>query len=46
MWLFMGVSAVALWQHLWAVALLVLVGVAVTVHLVALPTAAREPAGE
>lgn len=41
MWLFMGVSAVALWQHLWAVALLVLVGIAVTVHLVALPSAPR-----
>ncbi|NJD19161.1 MAG: DUF454 domain-containing protein [Gemmatimonadetes bacterium] len=46
MWLFMGASAVALWKHLWAVALLVLVGVAVTVHLVALPTAAREGARE
>lgn len=46
MWLFMGVSAVALWQHLWAVALLVLVGTAVTAHLVALPTAAAEAAGE
>ncbi len=46
MWLFMGLSAVLLWQHLWAVALLVLVGVAVTVHLVALPTADRRTAAE
>ena len=46
MWLFMGVSAVALWQHLWAVALLVLIGVAVTVHLVALPTAEGSPAAD
>ncbi|MHB1192242.1 MAG: YbaN family protein [Longimicrobiales bacterium] len=46
MWLFMGLSAVLLWKHLWAVALLVLVGVAVTAHLVALPTSARETAAD
>ena len=46
MWLFMGMSAVALWQHLWAVALLVLVGVAVTAHLVALPTSGGTAAPE
>lgn len=44
MWVFMALSAVLLWKHLWAVALLVLVGAAVTVHLMALPTAARDPA--
>ena len=38
MWGFMAVSAYFLWEHLWAVALLALVGAAVTVHLYALPT--------
>ncbi|HSW30079.1 MAG TPA: YbaN family protein [Longimicrobiales bacterium] len=46
MWLFMGISAALLWRHLWAVAILALVGAAVTAHLVALPTAARETAAE
>lgn len=40
LWGFMGVSAYLLLEHLWVVALLVLVGVAVTVHLVSLPTPA------
>jgi uncharacterized membrane protein YbaN (DUF454 family) len=46
MWLFMGLSGVLLWQHLWAVSVLVLTGVAVTAHLLALPTAGREAAGK
>ncbi len=40
MWAFMGLSALLLWERLWAVALLVLIGVAVTAHLYALPTRA------
>lgn len=40
MWAFMALSAVLLWERLWIVALLVLIGVAVTVHLYALPTRA------
>ena len=46
MWLFMGLSAVLAWKHLWAVALLGLVGVAVTVHLYALPTTGRGTAAD
>ena len=42
MWAFMAVSAVLLQERLWAVALLVLIGVAVTAHLYTLPT--RAPA--
>jgi uncharacterized membrane protein YbaN (DUF454 family) len=38
MWAFMALSAVLLWERLWLVALLVLIGVAVTAHLYALPT--------
>lgn len=41
MWAFMALSAVLLWERLWVVALLVLIGVAVTVHLYALPTRAH-----
>lgn len=40
MWAFMGLSAFLLWERLWVVALLVLVGGAVTLHLYSLPTAA------
>ena len=39
MWVFMGITAVLMWERLWVVALLALIGVAVTVHLYALPTA-------
>lgn len=46
MWLFVGLSGVLLLEHLWAVALLVVVGAAVTAHLVALPTAAGEASRE
>jgi uncharacterized membrane protein YbaN (DUF454 family) len=46
LWVFMGLSAFLLWERAWAVALLVLVGVAVTVHLYSLPTAARPAAPE
>jgi hypothetical protein len=41
LWLFIGISAVLLLEHLWAVALLLLVAVAVSAHLFALPTEAR-----
>ena len=39
LWAFMGVSAFLLWERLWLVALLALVGAAVTAHLFSLPTA-------
>lgn len=39
LWGFMGLSAFLLWERLWAVALLVLIGGAVTVHLFSLPSA-------
>ena len=44
LWSFIGVSAVLLISRLWAVALLLLVALAVTVHLYSLPTEARVPA--
>lgn len=40
MWAFLALSAYLLLEHLWAVALLVLIGAAVTAHLFTLPTAA------
>ena len=40
MWAFMGLSAFLLWERLWVVALLALVGGAVTLHLYSLPTSA------
>jgi hypothetical protein len=40
LWAFMGLSGFLLWERLWIVALLVLIGAAVTVHLFSLPTAA------
>jgi len=43
MWAFMALSAALLRERLWVVALLVLVGAAVTAHLYALPT--RRPEG-
>ena len=39
MWVFMGISAVLLMKWLWVSALLVLIGVAVTLHLYSLPRA-------
>jgi len=44
MWIFMAASGLLLQERLWAVALLLLVGVAVTVHLYTLPTATRAAA--
>ena len=41
LWLFIAVSAFALARYMWAVLLVVLIAVAVTVHLVSLPTAPR-----
>jgi len=41
MWAFIGISAFLLMQHLWAVALLLLVAVTVTAHLYSLPTEAK-----
>jgi len=46
LWLFIGISAILLLEHLWAVALLLLVAVAVSAHLFALPTEARVSAGD
>lgn len=40
LWAFMGLSAFFLWERLWIVALLALVGGAVTLHLYSLPTTA------
>jgi uncharacterized membrane protein YbaN (DUF454 family) len=44
MWGFMALSAALLRGRVWVVALLVLIGVAVTAHLYALPTRAGEAA--
>lgn len=44
MWAFMALSAVLLREHLWIVALLVLIGAAVTAHLYALPAGRPEGA--
>ena len=41
LWLFVGVSVVLLLSRLWAVALLLLIGGAVTAHLYSLPTEPR-----
>lgn len=41
LWAFMALSAFLLLEHLWAVAILMLVGAAVTIHLYSLPTAVR-----
>ncbi|HSG09266.1 MAG TPA: YbaN family protein [Longimicrobiales bacterium] len=41
LWACMGLSAFLLWERLWIVALLVLIGGAVTVHLFSLPTASK-----
>lgn len=46
MWAFLALSAYLLLEHLWAVALLVLIGAAVTAHLFTLPAAARTSAAE
>jgi len=44
LWVFIGISAFLLASRLWAVALLLLVAVAVTVHLFSLPTESKVPA--
>ena len=41
LWSFIGVSAILLMSRLWAVALLLFVALAVTVHLYSLPTESR-----
>lgn len=46
LWVFIGISAFFLASRLWAVALLILVAVAVTVHLYSLPTDSRVSATE
>lgn len=44
LWFFIVVSAALLTSHLWAIGLLLLVAVAVTVHLYSLPTRVPAPA--
>ena len=44
LWVFIGASAFLLISRLWAVALLLVVAAAVTLHLYSLPTEARTPA--
>ncbi len=44
LWIFMGISMVLVAERLWVVLLLLLIAVAVTVHLYALPTDAGEEA--
>lgn len=46
MWAVLGLSAVLLGGRLWAVAILALVGGAVTLHLYSLPTSHPEPAAD
>lgn len=46
LWLFIGVSAVALSGRVWLVALLLLVAGAVTLHLYSLPTEVRARTGD
>jgi uncharacterized membrane protein YbaN (DUF454 family) len=46
LWVFIGASAFLLMSRLWAVALLLVVASAVTLHLYSLPTEARAPARE
>ena len=46
MWTFMGLSAFLLWEQLWLVALLALIGGAVTLHLYSLPTTAPAPSAD
>jgi uncharacterized membrane protein YbaN (DUF454 family) len=46
LWLFIGISAILLLEHLWAVALLLLVAVAVSAHLFALPTEVPVSSGD
>jgi len=46
LWAFMGLSAFLLWERLWLVALLVLIGAAVTLHLFSLPTASPADSGD
>lgn len=46
LWIFIGISAFVLASRAWAVALLLLVAGAVTLHLYSLPTKARAPASD
>ena len=46
LWLFITISGVVLAGRLWAVALLLLVAIAITVHLYSLPTESRVVAAE
>lgn len=46
LWAFMALSGLMLQEHLWVVALLILIGVAVTVHLTSLPTTPPQRATE
>lgn len=46
LWLFIGISAILLIEHLWAVALLLFVAVAVSAHLYSLPTEVRVSSGD
>ena len=46
LWVFIVISGVLLASRLWAVALLLLVAIAITVHLYSLPTKARVGAAE
>lgn len=46
LWIFIGISAFLLMSRLWAVALLLFVALAVTVHLYSLPTETRLSTGD
>ena len=46
LWVFIVISGVLLASQLWAVALLLLIAIAITVHLYSLPTEARVSAAE
>lgn len=42
LWLVLGISALVFWSRLWVIALLLLVGTAVSIHLLSLPTAVED----
>jgi uncharacterized membrane protein YbaN (DUF454 family) len=46
LWVCIGISAILLMSRLWAVAILLFVALAVTVHLYSLPTEARVPTSD
>ncbi len=46
LWICIGISAILLMNRLWAVAILLFVALAVTVHLYSLPTEARVPTSD